>query len=220
MEVESTLDYLLFFFKIMGEQSEGFQALFNVYTGQKLIKDIIEDFKAVAEPETVLIKDFWAEAKKRPGTQRFLQSLQTMGDLTFDEFEKHVKGEVPTTMKMKYGGNYDDFVSGDAADEHILMISGQFDCDPDKIQITVSPGSVVIEYVFEENIENKIAEKLISGSFDVGMPVIDAALPGIPPLIEGGALTESALTWEPKPNMFATVSESVDVIATLEATAA
>ena len=33
-------------------------------------------------------------------------------------------------------------------------------------------------------------------------------------------MTESALTWEPKPSMFATVSESVDMVTTIETTSA
>ena len=66
----------------MGEQSEGFQALFNVYTGQKLIKDVIDDFKAVAAPANVKIGDFLTEAMKRPGTQRFILALADMGELT------------------------------------------------------------------------------------------------------------------------------------------
>lgn len=84
--------------------------------------------------------------------------------------------------------------------------------------ITVSPGSVVIEYVFEADIEDAFAESMISGNFDVGMPIIEAALPGIT-LVEGGELTESAMTWEPKPDMFKTVGEAVDVNATINATA-
>lgn len=60
---------------------------------------------------------------------------------------------------------------------------------------------------------------MIGGNFDVGMPIIDAVLPGLP-LIEGGELTESAMTWEPNPNMVEAVSESVDIPATIEATAA
>lgn len=121
-------------------------------------------------------------------------------------------------MIMKYDGNYDDFISGDAAEEHIEMVADMFECDPNTIEITVSPGSVIIEYVFEDDIENQIAEAMIGGNFDVGMPIIDAELPGLT-LVEGGELTESALTWEPKPDMFATVSESVDVVSTIENTA-
>lgn len=118
-------------------------------------------------------------------------------------------------MTMKYDEDYNEFISSNSLDEHINKVADLFDCDSNSINIIVSQGSVIIEYIFEDNIENKIASTMINGDFDVGMPIIDAELPGLK-LIEGGKLTDSALTWEPKPNMFEVVSESIDVKTTIE----
>ena len=60
-------------------------------------------------------------------------------------------------LVMKYDGDYDEFIEGNQADEHIATVSGMFGCDSDSLQITISQGSVIIEYIFDVDIENEVA---------------------------------------------------------------
>jgi hypothetical protein len=42
-----------------------------------------------------------------------IDEIYSMGDLTFDEFYLTSIGEMPSTLTMKYEGNYDDFMAKD-----------------------------------------------------------------------------------------------------------